>query len=313
MQSARVLDTLTPGAATQRACAVLIALLIVFLVVLETGTRTLLHRISRIEARVRQERLELASPVSFGKPLVLVAGNSLLDAGLNMDRVRDALSNRFQVRRFVVEQTSYHDWRYGLRYLYSSGVRPKVVVLMLSPDQLATSASRGEYSAFHLTAHSDIVSLCRDLNMHPTSAANMVVANFSMFYASRGEIRKVILGRLIPGMSTLARQLQPPPAHRMPEDQLREIANERLSILAREASQYGVRLMLALPPSHNIHGYRVVEQAARESGVQPLFPFNAADFQAADFSDGYHANAQGAARYTGFFLSDLRRLLQMWQ
>jgi hypothetical protein len=296
----------------KRWCIALLALLGIVMTVVECGTRIFLPRISRIESRIVREYSQAIAPVPAGRQMVLFTGNSLLDAGVQFDRVRQAFSNKFEARRFMVEQTVYHDWRYGLQHLFDEGARPKVVVLMLNAAHLVSNGSRGEYSAYLLTSHGDIINLCRDLHLHPTNAANMVFANYSMFYADRSEIRKVILGRIIPDLPHLTMRLTTVPAPDISEERLRSVVRTRAAVLREECSRRGARLVLALPPGIRYDQLQTVRSAAAESRVVTLLPFSAQDYGPGDYADGFHLNETGAGKFTSQLIQAVGQSAGAW-
>ena len=51
---------------------------------------------------------------------------------------------------YFVLATEYYDWLFGLKRLFAEGVRPRFVVLGLSPNQLASPRFHGDYSAQYL-------------------------------------------------------------------------------------------------------------------------------------------------------------------
>jgi hypothetical protein len=217
-----------------------------------------------------------------------------------------------EARRFVVEQTSYHDWHYGIRRLFGDGGRPSAIVLMLNGDQMVTNASRGEYSAYRLTTHGDILNFCRDLDLHPTNATSMIFANFSSFYALRSDIRKVLLGRLMPDLPLLMGRLAIAPAAPIPDDRLRSVVHERLALLKKECARHGTRLVFAIPPRVVFATLPIIRDAATDAGVLPILPFKAGDFTASDFYDNFHLNDAGAAKYTARLISELPRAADAW-
>lgn len=290
-----------------RACLALIATICVLMAAVEVGTRLVVTRISRIEARVAREHAAAIAPVSAARPQMLFVGNSLLDAALQFDSFATTLAPRADARRFVVEQTSFHDWHYGLRRLFAEGSRPNTVVLMLSGDQLVSKGSRGEYSAYQLVSHADILRFCGDLDLHPTNAANMVFANFSMFYALRSEIRKVLLGKLMPEVPAFIGKLAVSPAPKVPATNLLATATARLSALKAECDKHGVRLVYAIPPLPEFREAPILRDATAAAGVPAFLPYSASDFSREDFSDGFHLNEAGAAKYTALASAELLR------
>src|SRR5438552_6110208 len=99
----------------------------------EAAARIALDRISKIQHRTMDEyRLARAIGTESpgGRPSVLIVGNSLLDEGVRFERVRDGLRQEWDARRFVVENTSYYDWYYGLKRLFREGARPDIVIVV---------------------------------------------------------------------------------------------------------------------------------------------------------------------------------------
>jgi hypothetical protein len=298
---------------TLKSCVLLVTLLVAMMAAVEAGARVLVDRISRIEGRVAREYKAAVAPTPPDRPVILFVGNSLLDAAVQFDRVKEALAPRLEARRVVVEQTAYHDWHYGIRRLFADGSRPSVIVLMLNGDQIVTNGSRGEYSAYRLVTHGDILNFSRDLDLHPTNATSMIFANFSAFYALRSDIRKVILGRLMPDAPLFMGRLAIVPAAPIPVDRLRSVIRQRLALLKNECARHGTRLVFAIPPRVVFSTLPVIRDAAKEAGVLPLLPFTDGDFTASDFYDNFHLNDAGAAKYTTRLISELPRSADAWK
>ena len=129
-----------------RAVCLWFILAALLLLVLEAGTRVGFHRISRIESRTAAEYTQVQAirgPVRDGAPVILLLGNSLLLEGVDYDRIRTLMQRDARVVRFVIENTDYLDWYYGIRRLLAEGSRPAVIVLCLNTQQLRSSAIRG--------------------------------------------------------------------------------------------------------------------------------------------------------------------------
>src|SRR5947207_3299684 len=74
----------------------------------EVGARVALDRASKMQQRVVAEyraAQQMGGDRREGRAHVLVVGNSLLDEGVQFDRVRTALGDQCDARRLVVEQT----------------------------------------------------------------------------------------------------------------------------------------------------------------------------------------------------------------
>jgi hypothetical protein len=282
-------------------------------ITVEGGARLLVEHISRVESRISSEYAAALLPPSGSRPLVVFVGNSLLLEGVRFDRLRDASAAQFEARRFVVESADYRDWQYGLRRLYAAGVRPSVLVLMLDAKQLVSDGSRGEYTAFRLTRHRDILALSSDLGLNPTATSSMVFANFSMFYGLRSEIRKAVLGRLMPDLPRLTHRFALSPAPEIPGDVLRTKVRARMRALRDESAAHNVRLVFAMHPS--AHSYDTVlrlQSAVTEAGVPAMLPFGAGEYGAGDFTDGLHLTGDAADRYTGELIATTRQAAASW-
>ena len=107
--------------APQAWVALLTAVLGLFLVV-ELGVRFGLARLSAIERRTETE--QKAAFALGGEALahrtVLLAGNSLPLEDIDLPSLKSAMGADFKTARYVVEQTYYLDWYYGLRSLYAA-------------------------------------------------------------------------------------------------------------------------------------------------------------------------------------------------
>lgn len=277
---------------------VTIALLTIFMVGVEVSSRLLVPRISKIEGRTKREFDRVFPPPSSNKPLVLLMGNSLMLAAIQFDTFTVGVSDLIEPRRLVVEQTGYHDWYYGIKYLLEHGAKPHTVVLMLSPVHLIGDTWRGEYTAQLMMTPRDAFQLAQDIHLHPTETTSLVFSSVSYFYGLRGEIRKVILGRLIPNMSLLTWRLVTVPTLLPPPKQIEKIAAERLKSLDRLCKSHGVKFTFLLAPSWVDNGASSVIRAGSDVGVNVLSAAPPSLFTKADFPDGFHASVSATKRYT---------------
>ena len=199
----------TPPAAGLRHAVVFLAVTALLLVAVEAGTRLFVHRINRIEGRVAAEYKAALQVHSTGHPprQLLLVGNSLLEESVPASLLRPDWLQGWQATRFPIEQTSTLDWTYGLPRLSQDGCRPDVYGLMMSPDYLNNTFSRGEYAALYLLRPQDLISISGPLQLHPTRMASVGLGIYSKCFALRTDIRKVLLGHALPGMRALARLL----------------------------------------------------------------------------------------------------------
>jgi hypothetical protein len=108
---------------------------------LELASAVILAHLSQTDQRVEAElhAAKTLQPVTVdGRPTVLLAGNSLLLQGVQLDVLRSDLAPQYAVSRLGIEQTHYLDWYFGIRRLLQEGARPSVIVLSLATDQLAS-------------------------------------------------------------------------------------------------------------------------------------------------------------------------------
>ena len=129
------------------------------------------------------------APAPGSPPTVLLVGNSLLLARSRLSEDPREMAPDARVLGFVIENTEYLDWYYGLRHLFASGVRPSTVVLCLNLGQTVSSRTLGDYSARHLFGVSDLLPVAHDAGMDATRTSGLVLAHWSAFYASRAITR----------------------------------------------------------------------------------------------------------------------------
>src|SRR5258706_11053913 len=149
----------TSGSRIVRAIYLLAAGCLLVGLCIEGIARVGFDRVSKIQRRMRDE-YQLARAIgNDGAPQrrhVLVVGNSLLDEDVRFDRLRGELGVEWDARRFVVEQTFYLDWYYGLKRRFRAGAHPDAVVLMLSTGQWTATSSRGDYAAQYMIHIADL-------------------------------------------------------------------------------------------------------------------------------------------------------------
>ena len=275
-----------------------------FLILVEFVAAYGLHRVSKIQHRIREEYLAallMRQTHTKGRTQVLLAGNSLLIADVDLSLLKEQLPANFEVKRFAVEQTTYLDWHYGLRRLFVEGSRPDVLVLALTARHLAASEVLGEYFAHNLMRAGDLARVAHDLQLDRTTESNLLFGHVSAFYASRSDIRKWLLGKVFPGMPALMEILTQVPPQPPSEASLRSIAS-RLAELKRLTGEYDVRLILLAPPvpAFKEDSYLdVLTAAASAAEVPMLVALRPDELRREDYGpDGLHMNDTGAERHT---------------
>src|SRR6202043_2355051 len=139
-----------------------------------------------------------------GRPTVLLAGNSLLLEGGQLDHLHASLASQYEVSRLGIEQTHYLDWYFGLRRLLEEGSRPSVIVLSLATDQLASRFTLGESFAHRQMSARDFALVVKEAKLDKTSASTYLFAHWSNWLANKGFIRQDVLILLVPRFRELA-------------------------------------------------------------------------------------------------------------
>ena len=278
----------------------------------ELAVRVGLKRISQIEGRIDAEHQAAIKSVRSGGPppqKVLVVGNSLLLEGVNFPDLRKAMAPEFAISRYVIEQTSYLDWYYGLRRLYAEGVHPDIVVLTMDLPNMLRNTVRGEFFAYHMMQLSDVVNVSRDANLPPTETFSLILGRFSAFYATRLETRKVVLARLIPSVKDLVPYMIPAVESKPPSRNFAVgFVGRRLVQFNDLVRQHGGCLIFVVPATVDPLGPRYIQEAGSGVGVPVIVPVAPALLSAADFrEDGYHSTPASADRYTAALAPALRQ------
>jgi hypothetical protein len=206
--------------------------------------------------------------------------------------------------RLVVENTSYLDWYYGLRGLFRQGAKPDVVVLVLNPTQLTSNSFNGDYSARFLVAPQDLPSFSRSVGADGNRASSLWLANVSAFYGARAEIRTWLMGRLLPGLTSLFRTSPRPSG-----GDVGAVASERFTELRELCLQNAAQLLVVLPPARRDAGVDGITQAAAQADVHVLIPIAPGVLPPSNYADNFHLNATGAGIFTPALASSLKHAL----
>jgi hypothetical protein len=298
----------TGSGVERRDIALLIALLAAIGLMFEFGTRFGVVRLSRITSRMHTEYKQAVEVKNGERTEVLLLGNSLLDAAVDAPRLQKALVPDIEVTRLMIEQTSYFDWYYGMRRLFDEGARPDVVVLCLSARHLISSAVRDDFFAHYMMKATDLPSVAANLDLHPTQAMNMLFANASHFYGMRSEIRKVVMGRLMPGTKPLMALITRVDNRPLTDDEVRTGALARLREYKEVAHRYGSEFVFLMPPLVGNDRSEIVAEAGAALNV-PVVALPPGRFKRADFSDGYHLSPRAAVTYTEEIIPRLRNVI----
>lgn len=294
-----------------RAIAVLLAVLFLYLGTLEASTRWLLPKISKGAHRQMVDATAARGlSQEVAAPSILVVGNSLLEAGIVRGPFRETMGRQFNVAIFPIEATSYWDWYFGLRRLFAEGSRPRHVVLTMSVKQLMSNATNGEPFARSMLRGSDLWTLTRAVKLDPMTASNYFFANRSAWLGARTSIRNVLLERWLPGAPSLVARFPTGNAAAPMAGVDIDAAIARLRALREVCAAQDASFTWLVPPSLNPEDVApTLAEAAAAAHIEVLMPFAPATLTAAEFSDGFHLNDAGAARFTSAAATGLRRKL----
>jgi hypothetical protein len=289
----------------------LLAGLAVILLGLEVSSPMILRRLSRTERRIDSEMSAAGSllPISQdGRPTVLLTGNSLLIEGVQMDSLRAAVSQQYEVSRLTVEQTHYFDWYFGLRRLLESGAHPSVVVLTLATDQLASRMTMGESFAHRQMSTRDFPLVVREADLDRTTASTYFFAHWSNWQAEKGFIRQCITILLVPNFRELAARIADHGPHVNDANVLVERARQRIPELAALSRKYGVRIVLLVPPVLREDHSREIQQIGKQVGLPVWVLSQPGEFPREYFRDGFHLNTIGSGIYTSRLAQQLQSM-----
>lgn len=284
-------------------CLALLVCIVLTLGVSEFSARYLIPRFSSIEGRVAVEREQARSiHSSLQHRQLLIVGNSLLEASVQLTSINAAMPPGWHAKRFVIENTAFLDWYFGIKGLLESGARPDVMALMLSPKQLITNNLRGTYSAYHLFSAADSLRAGLMAGYHPTEISGLLIGHISAAYGLRTEIRSVAMQRVVPNAEVIANIFKGGRGSEFDwaDSNIRHIAEARFESLQALCKQYQVQCIFLPPAEPEITDHALAaSHIATAHGLESdhfLFsePYSTGDFQA----DRFHMSQQGAKAYS---------------
>lgn len=239
---------------------------------------------------------------------VLLAGDSLLLLDVDIKLLAHTLHTSDPLQRFSIEQTTYLDWLFGFRRLFSEGSRPAVLLLCMAPNSWTSAGIRGDYSAFHLFKPDDIPAIAKRVNYDLTKESSLLFAHYSLFFAGRSNLRNFILTNTFPAYAGALHDLltHPPPPET--DEEFLRICQPRFQELERLCSDYGVHLIYVMPPGFGIHESAILEAGSR-SGAAVIAPVHSDAWPQSKFIDGFHLNEAGAREFTEKVSFSLQPLL----
>jgi hypothetical protein len=295
--------------------ALLIMLIAMILVMAECVARFIFPRVSQMDRRMTEEvrAAAIVGTQLSPEPAVLLLGNCLLEDSVKMDVLQSALPQPWRAHRVLIEDAFYIEWLEGVRGLLKGGARPKLITLMLSPQQLVSNAMRGPYVAYHLLGAKESMSAGLRARYGLTDLSGLLIGHFSAAYGLRAELRSNAFGRVVPQAEELA-QIFSRGASLMPAlsaARLSELGHARLLEFKEMCAQFGVACAYMTPPYQG-HDPRVKEavQMADKLGMRAEQWYYPDTFFPKDFkADGYHMNSIGASAYTDKVAKVLQQII----
>jgi hypothetical protein len=292
----------------KRGIIMLLAGLVIIFLGLEISSPLILARLSHTEQRIAVEMkaAKTLRPLSpDGRPTVLLVGNSLLLEGVQMDKLQEQ-TPQYAVSRLDVEQTHYLDWYFGLRRLLQEGTRPSMIVVALATDQLASRFTLDEAFAHRQMSARDFPRVVREVGLDRTAATTYFFAHWSNWQADKGFIRQCVMILAIPNFRDLAARIADHGPHVNNPAELVGAAQQRLPELEELSRQYGVQIVLLVPPTLRQDHSQEIQQIGEQAGVPVWVLSPPGDFPRDYFRDGFHLNAVGSGIFTARLAQQLR-------
>ncbi len=297
-----------------RASKVLLMSVLALCVIAEIAARVLVPGMSNTLSRIRLEAnaAKAIAATNHDPRQMLIVGNSLLIAGVDVARLNGPLEPGWRGVRFGLEQTQYYDWYFGMKRLTADGARPSAFVVCFEPRHLIGSGVRTELFAHYLMRTRDTLDVGQALQLTPSGTADLFLANTSALWALRKEIRKNVLGRLLPSMPELMRLITRGLGAPSPQlDDILTVGRRRLTAMRAITDAAGAKLIIVLMPPLTAEFTPALQQLGRELGVPILTPLTDRDLAPDDYEpDRYHLNAMGRERFTAALADQLRVALQ---
>src|SRR5437660_1550173 len=257
---------------SSHAIVLLLLALPLYFATLEFMMRTIVPRVSQVERRHnadRQAALKLSQRAPQSLKTVLIVGNSLLQEGIDRDKLRQVSSSQYRVAVFPVENTTYLDWYFGLRRLAIEGSMPDVVVLCLNVRQLVSNSTNGEGFAHSMMWTGDILEVAKTAGLDSTNTSNYFFANLSAWLGGRWYTRSWVLEGWMPSAKTLV-DLFTPRGAVTPIQLVTSVQQriQRLMKLRHRCEMSGARVVfLVLQAVSGVDTVPNVHSAASEAGL----------------------------------------------
>lgn len=282
---------------------------IALIAILEIGTRAFIHTVSKNLSRIHHESIAASQMrgATETQQQLLLLGNSLLLEDVNMIELDRNLQPERSAARFAIQSTTYYDWYYGLRGLLAGGAHPDSIVLCFEPRHVVLPGVQQEMFAYYLMQRQDLMNISRTLRLTATETFDLLLANTSMFYALRKDIRQVLLQRLLPDLPQLTSMFAFSPKPPADPSELRAVGKDRLTAIRDLAASAQIQFTLLLMPPFNADAATVLREIGQEISVPVLIPLKNDQLERSDYgADGYHLSESGREKFTNALIPLLR-------
>ncbi len=275
----------------------------------EVGMRAGFSNISRIGKRKHEEYLGARSlkRESNVSP-VLLAGNSLLLEGVDIPTLESGLPGGVHPARYIVEQTEYYDWFYGLKRIFAEGSRPAMVVLCIGPNHFVGNLMLLDSGPYYLYSLGDLPAIAHLQHLSLTDASSMYFAYWSLFFAEKNGLRNFVMGKIDPPYATFLHELGMQPAPPMTPQQVTAIATPRFAEIDELCRRNGARFVYLIPPGF-VANEDALRAAAANAHVPLLAPVRQSEWPLSKFRDGFHLKPESSIEFAKLLAPELTAVL----
>ena len=285
--------------------AILLIAVAVSTLLIEVGTRAGFSKISHIGKRTHDEYLSARSLTRESEfSPVLMVGNSLLLEGVDMPTLESGLPKAIHPVRFIVEQTEYWDWFYGLKRLFAEGSRPAMVVLCIGPNHIVGKLMLLDAGSYYLYSLGDLPAIARLQHLSLTDASSMYFAHWSLFFSAKDGLRNFVMGKVDPPYAGFLHELGMHPAPPITGPEITAIASARFAQISQLCHRNGARFVYLIPPGF-VPDEDAIRAAAADAHVPILAPVRQFAWRLSKFRDGFHLKPESAVEFAKLLANDL--------
>jgi hypothetical protein len=242
-------------------------------------------------------------------PTILLAGNSLLQAGVDLGQLQKSLSTNYRIQRLAIPATTYEDWHYILNDIFLRGARPQYVVLLMSPSHLSLKYPIPDLAAVNVYRGRDLWRVASEQHLDLNDTVMLYITHYSPFWGARESIR-TLKQRILPGYAIALRDQSRGMTQKYSEVQ---VDPRRIEDLASVCGLQNSHFILVIPPTDQPVDSKAVPQvlsAAAAMGVTALFPVESSNLDRSYYTDGLHLNAEGAQVFTAALAHAIHESIQ---